>query len=153
MDQSQLYGEMMNQGQFYSALSVVWVFGFVTVFIVIWHLRSKRRLEKLSMIHEERMKAMEKGIPLPEFPSFEDEEAPDRIGGALAGHIEGISWNPRWPLGLGVLLIMAGLGSSVALMLSGWDFHNDWWPFGLIGVFLGFGFFLYYALTRSRDEG
>jgi hypothetical protein len=143
----------MYSAQLYSALSVVWVFGFVTVFIVIWHLRSKRRIEKLNMIHEERMKAMEKGIPLPEFPSFEEEEASHRIGKALAGHIEGRSWNPRWPLGVGVLLIMAGLGTSVAMLLSGWEFHNELWPFGLLGVFVGVGFFLYYALTRSSEMG
>ena len=37
----------------------------------------------------------------------------------------------------------------VAMMLSGWEIHNDLWPFGLIGVFLGVGMFLFYALTRS----
>ena len=147
-----IYSQMMDQGQFYASLGVVWVFGFVAVFIVIWHLRSKRRIEKLSMIHEERMKAMEKGIPLPEFPEFTDEEAKKRIGRALAGHVEGKPWNPRWPLGLGALLIMGGLGTSVAMLLSQWDFHNELWAFGLIGVFLGVGFFLYYALTRSKGE-
>lgn len=144
----------MDQGQFYSSLGVVWVFGFVAVFIVIWHLRNKRRLEKLSMIHDERMKAMEKGIPLPEFPEFTDEESRRRMGRALVGHIEGKPWNPRWPLGVGALLIMGGIGTSVAMKLSGWDFHNELWPFGLIGVFLGVGMFLYYGLTRaSGNEG
>ena len=37
---------------------------------------------------------------------------------------------------------MGGLGTSVAMMLSEWDFHNELWAFGLIGVFLGVGFFL-----------
>lgn len=152
MNQDQ-FTAMMDQGQFYSSLGVVWVFGFVAVFIIIWHLRNKRRMEKLSMIHEERMKAMEKGIPLPEFPEFTNEEANSRIRRALAGHMEGKPWNPRWPLGLGALLIMAGLGTSVAMLLSEWDFHNELWAFGLIGIFLGVGFFLYYALTRSKDQG
>jgi hypothetical protein len=148
MDQDQ-FAAMMDQGQFYSTLGVVWVFGFVAVFIVIWHLRNKRRLEKLRMIHEERMKAMEKGIPLPEFPEFADEESGRKIGRVLAGHIEGKPWNPKWPLGLGALLIMGGIGTSVAMKLSAWDFHNELWAFGLIGVFLGVGFFLYYGLTRT----
>lgn len=55
----------MDNGQFYSSLGVVWVFGFVVVMLIAWHLRSKRQLEKLKIIHEERMKAMEQGIPLP----------------------------------------------------------------------------------------
>ncbi len=47
---------------------------------------------------------------------------------------------------------MGGLGTSVAIMLSGWEFHNELWPFGLIGVFLGFGMFLFYALTRTTSD-
>ena len=64
----------MDDGQFYSSLGVVWVFGFVLVMLIAWHLRSKRQLEKLKIIHEERMKAMEQGIPLPEFPELKEDE-------------------------------------------------------------------------------
>lgn len=142
----------MDEGQFYSALGVVWVFGFVAVFLIAWHLRSKRRLEKLKIIHEERMKAMEKGIPLPEFPELAEDETRAVIGRALATNIEARPWNPRWPLGAGALLVMAGIGTSVVLRLSEWEFHNELWAFGLIGVFLGIGMFLYYALTRSGSE-
>ena len=79
----------MDHGHFYSALGAVWVFGFAAVLLIAWHLRSKRRLEKLQLVHDERMKAMEKGIPLPEFPELRDEERGGRIGRALAGQIEG----------------------------------------------------------------
>jgi hypothetical protein len=144
----------MDSGQFYSALGLFWVFGFVAVLLIAWHLRNKRRLEKLSMIHEERMKAMEKGIPLPEFPELKENEVRIQIGKALADHVEGKLWNPPWPLGLGALLVMGGLGTSVAMLLSEWELHNDLWAFGLIGVFLGIGLFLYYGLTRtSAGEG
>ena len=141
---------VMDQGQFYSALGAVWVFGFATVLLVAWHLRGKRRLEKLSIIHEERMKAMEKGIPLPEFPELSETESV--LGKALATNIETRPWNPRWPLGVGVLLIMGGLGASVTMKLSEWDFHNELWSFGLIGVFLGVGMFLFYGLTRTPQD-
>ncbi len=142
----------MDQGQFYSALGVVWVFGFAAVLLIAWHLRSKRQLEKLKIIHEERMKAMEKGIPLPEFPELREDESSAIIGKALASNMQARLWNPRWPLGVGVLLIMGGLGTSVAMMLSGWEFHNELWAFGLIGVFLGVGMFLFYALTRATSS-
>ncbi len=134
----------MNDAQFYPALGVIWVFGFAAVLLVAWHLRNKRRLEKLKLIHEERMKAMEKGIPLPEFPELDDNGG---AGRALSS--PGKPWNPRWPLGVGALLVMAGAGTSVAMMLSEWKLHNELWAFGLIGVFLGIGMFLYYGLTRS----
>ena len=140
----------MDQGQFYSGLGVVWVFGFIVVILVAWNLRNKRRLERLKIVHEERMKAMEKGVPLPEFPDLDDTETRRRIGESLAASMAPKTWNPRWPLGVGALLIMGGVGTSVAMMLSGWELHNELWPFGLIGVFLGVGMFLYYALTRDN---
>ena len=139
----------MDNGQFYSALGVVWVFGVAAVLLIAWHLRGKRRLEKLKVIHEERMKAMEKGIPLPEFPELREDDS--TLSKALASNIEAKPWNPRWPLGVGALLIMGGLGTSVAMLASKWELHNDLWAFGLIGVFLGFGMFLFYRLTRTKS--
>ena len=141
----------MDNGQFYSSLGVGWVFGFVVVMLIAWHLRSQRQLEKLKIVHEERMKAMEKGIPLPEFPELKEDDSRTLIGKALASNIQARPWNPRWPLGVGALLITGGVGTMVAMMLSGWEFHNDLWPFGLIGVFLGVGMFLFYALTRTTS--
>jgi len=139
----------MDQGQFYSSLGAIWVFGFAAVLLIAWHLRGKRRLEKLKVIHEERMKAMEKGIPLPEFPELREDDS--MLSKALASNIEARPWNPRWPLGVGALLIMGGLGTSVAMLASKWELHNDLWAFGLIGVFLGFGMFLFYGLTRTKS--
>lgn len=144
---------MMDNGQFYAALGAVWVFGFAAVVLAAWHMRNKRRLEKLQIIHEERMKAMEKGIPLPEFPELEETEGKTVIGKALASNIEAKPWNPRWPLGVGALLIMGGLGTSVAMRLSEEPgFSTELWPFGLIGVFLGVGMFLFYGLTRTPSN-
>ena len=142
----------MDQGQFYSAFGAVWVFGFAAVLLIAWHLRNKRRLEKFKIIHEERMKAMEKGIPLPEFPELEEPES-KIIGKALATNIEAKPWNPRWPLGVGALLIMGGLGTAVAMKMSSDSaFHSELWPFGLIAVFLGVGMFLFYYLTRTPSD-
>jgi hypothetical protein len=142
----------MDQGQFFSALGVVWVFGFAAVLLVAWNIRNKRQLEKLNIIHEERMKAMEKGIPLPEFPELSENESKVILGKALASNFEARRWNPRWPLGVGVLLIMGGVGTSVAMRMSAWKLHNELWPFGMIGVFVGVGMFLFYALTRTTSN-
>jgi hypothetical protein len=143
----------MDNGQFYAALGAVWVFGFAAVLLIAWHMRNKRRLEKLQIIHEERMKAMEKGIPLPEFPELEETEGNSIVGKALASNIEAKPWNPRWPLGVGALLITGGLGTTVAMRLSeDYGFHNELWPFGLVAVFMGVGMFLFYALTRTPSN-
>jgi hypothetical protein len=104
--------------------------------------RSGRRQRRIEIIHAERMAAIEKGIPLPELPDYEalsDVALRARASSAV---------NPRWPLGVGAVCLMLGIGLSLALWLSGDDYHNQIWPFGLIGVFLGAGLMLHYVLLR-----
>jgi len=123
------------QQQWFAA---VWVFGWVIVIVTVWHLRGKRRDWRLQLIHKERLAAMDKGIPLPELPGYEDPPRPRR------------AWHPKWPLAAGIILIFGGAGSMVALMLSGEDYHRRVWSMGLIPVFVGVGLILQYWILR-RD--
>ena len=68
----------------------------------------------------------------------------------LVDALAGSRLNPRWPLGVGALSIMLGIGTSLALWLSGDEYHRQIWSLGLIGIFLGIGLFLHYLLTRPR---
>ena len=88
--------------------------------------------------------AMEKGIPLPELPA-DDEPGRRPLVAELVGSIR---INPRWPLGIGALFVMLGLGVSTALWLA----HENEWPVGLIAVFFGVGLMLHYALTRPSER-
>ena len=124
--------------------SLFWVFGWVILLLCAWFVRSGRRQQRLELAHKERMMAMEKGIPLPELPDYEDPARRPLVAEAVGQ----IRLNPRWPLGVGALSIMLGIGTSLALWLSQEDYHNRVWSFGLIGVFLGFGLMLHYWLTR-----
>jgi hypothetical protein len=123
--------------------TLFWVFGWVLLLILIWHLKGRRRERRMEMIHKERMMAMEKGIPLPELPDFAEP--------ARSTVAEAAGWiriNPRWPLGLGAVFIMVGAGTSLALwLITEPDPHNAW-PVGLIGVFFGLGLIFHYLLTR-----
>lgn len=125
---------------------LLWVFGWALVVLCVWIVRSARKQRRLELIHAERMAAIAKGVPLPELPDY------DEAGAKLSFAAErgGTSINPRWPLGVGALCIMFGLGLSLALWLSGDEYHNQIWPFGLIGVFIGAGLMLHYVLTRGR---
>jgi len=125
--------------------TLFWVFGWVILLLVAWHMRSSRRQRQLELQHKERMMAMEKGIPLPELPAEEDS---GRRSGLVAEIVGAIRINPRWPLGLGALFVMLGIGISAALALSQEDYHYRVWSFGLIPVFFGLGLMLHYALTR-----
>lgn len=138
-----------NEGFFWALLGMTWVFACAAVLIIIWHLRSKRRLEKMGLIHEERMKAIEKGVPLPEFPELSEEAKMQQMDKIFTPP----KWNPRWPIGVGVLIMMGGLGFLVAMMLSNDREMANLWSMGLIPIFFGFGLVLHYFLTRQADHG
>jgi hypothetical protein len=134
---------MYDPGMFWAAFGAAWVFGCAMLCIVIWSLRSKANMEKLRIAHEERMKAMEKGIPLPEFPDLKNGDS--RI------EITPIRVNPRWPLGLGAVFVLLGLGFIAAMMLSSDAELFGLWSLGLLGIFFGVGLMLYYLLTRQSE--
>ncbi len=138
---------MYDPGMFWAAFGMTWVFACAAVLIVIWHLRGKRRLEKEKLIHEERMKAMEKGVPLPEFPDLSEEAKMEQFNRIFTPP----TLNPKWPLGVGVLFVFAGGGFMTAMMLSNDSELAKLWSMGLMGVFLGVGLFFYYLLTRTKE--
>jgi Domain of unknown function (DUF6249) len=126
--------------------SLFWVFGWVILLLVAWHLKGQRRQRRLELAHKERMMAMEKGVPLPELPEYDD---PQRRP-LLAEVVGQVRVNPRWPLGLGAVSVMLGLGICAAFWLSQDDLHGIW-SIGLIAVFFGLGLILYYPLTHPSQ--
>ena len=138
---------MYEPGMFWAVFGMTWVFACAAVLIIVWNLRSKRRAEEMKLIHEERLKAIEKGIPLPEFPGPSEEARMQQVEKIFTPP----KLNPRWPLGVGALTMMAGVGYVVAFLLSSDPEAAKIWSMGLIGIFFGFGFILYYFLTR-QDE-
>jgi hypothetical protein len=126
--------------------SLFWVFGWAALLVIVWYVKGLRRQRRMELVHEERMAAMQKGIPLPELPEYAEERR-----SLLADALTSLRLNPRWPLGVGALSILLGVGTSLALRLSGDDYHRQIWSFGLIGVFFGLGLVLHYRLTRPRS--
>jgi hypothetical protein len=126
--------------------SLFWVFGWAALLVIVWYIRGLRRQRRMELVHEERMAAMQKGVPLPELPDYTEEQR-----SLLADAVTSLRLNPRWPLGVGALSILLGVGTSLALRLSGDDYHRQIWSSGLIGVFFGLGLILHYLLTRPRS--
>jgi hypothetical protein len=127
--------------------TLFWVFGWVLLLILIWHLKGQRRQKRMEMIHKERMMAMEKGIPLPELP--DPGEPPRSTVAEIVGEFR---INPRWPLGLGAVSVMLGAGTSLALWLTPDNDPHNAWPVGLVAVFFGVGLFFHYLLTRPASR-
>lgn len=132
---------LIRAGWVNQLFGIIWVFGWVVLFVVLKILSDMKKRHRIDLLHAERMAAMEKGIPVHELPEYEEESRMPLLSR--------VSLNPRWPLGVGAIFVLMGIGLSLALWLSGDSYHNQVWPFGLLGVFLGVGLFLHYALTKE----
>lgn len=115
-------------------------------YLVIRHQNLQRYRIRLEMIQKERIAAMEKGVPMPELPDYDDMAA-RRPAESLTTLLR---VNPRWPLGVAAILILGGIGTTLALYLSQEPDHNRVWSMGIIPVSVGFGLLLHYRLTRSE---
>jgi hypothetical protein len=123
---------------------IFWVFGWAAFVLIILYMKNKKRQKTLELIHKERMAALEKGIPMPEWPDYAINGK-----GALCEDLrsEG-SQNPKGALGAGAILIMIGAGICLAFYL--WPALRQVWPVGLIVVFTGIGVLLSHFLTRDK---
>ena len=121
-------GHSLGDALIVTALCAVWI-----AYLYFKHRERQRRAE---VLHQERVAAMEKGIPLPELP-VEPLKPPA---------------DPREPLLHGIVWLAFGLGGVAALLTIG-PVRNmpALWPFALPLVFLGVGLILYYILAaRTR---
>jgi hypothetical protein len=119
----------------------------VGAFVLILKWINVRRYQiKLDFIHKERLAAMEKGIPTPEVADYENGR-PRRE--SLLSYMR---VNPRWPLGAGILLVLGGAGTLIAMKYSGDPYHQQVWTFALIPIFLGVGLWLHYLVMRPRND-
>ena len=121
-------GHSVGDGLIMAALA-----GALVAYLYFRHVERRRRLE---IIHQERVAAMDKGIPLPELP-LEPARAP-RSPDPRAILIHGIAW-----------LAMGG-GGMLALRFGPWPNGPALWPLAFPLAFLGLGLVLYYALASDR---
>jgi hypothetical protein len=102
------------------------------------YLKYRERLRRLEIVHQERLAAMDKGIPLPELPIDPPvvEKRPD----------------PHVPLILGIVLMAFGAGSMIALSLVSDGGESVYWPLPLPVAMIGLGLMLYYFLAANRER-
>jgi len=109
----------------------------IVAYLYFKHLARQQRLE---IIHQERLVAMEKGIPLPELPldPVKLPRPPD----------------PRASLVHGVVWTSLGIGAMIASWLfpRGTESAARWWPLPLPLVLLGIGLTLYYYFISRRAD-
>jgi hypothetical protein len=116
------------------------VLGLALALVAYFYFRHNERVRRLEIVHQERLVAMDKGIPLPELPLD-----PPRVPKPP---------DPRAPLVHGLVWTSLGLGAMAALIVMGRFMPNGpamlMWPLPLPLAFLGVGLMLYYALVTRR---
>ena len=107
------------------------------VFFAYFYFKHAGRQRRLEIVHQERLAAMEKGVPLPELP-LDPPKVPKPP-------------DPRAPLLHGIVWTALGGGGMLALGLFGARLKDQAvWPLPLPLLLLGIGLMLYYALASER---
>ena len=108
--------------------------GGIVSYLFIKHATRQKRME---IIHQERMTALEKGIPLPEFPLDLMEEKPRP---------------PEYPVLpiLGIILSTLSIGTMIVLFFTMPPSAHYWWISPLPFVFMGIGLILFHILGTVR---
>ena len=102
------------------------------------YVKAESRRKRLEMIHQERLAAMEKGIPLPEFPLEPEGEArgPD----------------PNVVPILGTVLFSFSLGTMIVLYRTLDAASHAFWVSPLPIAFLGIGLLVFHFLKRDAGR-
>lgn len=109
-------------------------FALAAGFIGYLYVKHVSRQKRLEIIHRERMAAMEKGIPLPEFP-LDTERVPRRDLLVL-------------PI-LGMVLFTLSIGTMVVLYVNLPAESHRFWITPLPFTFLGVGFITFHFLKEN----
>jgi hypothetical protein len=103
------------------------------------HVIHQSRRKRLEIIHQERLVAMEKGIPLPELPldGGRDSRGPDP--------------DSVIPI-LGIVLFTLSVGAMVVLYLTLSTVRNAFWVAPLPFAFLGAGLLVFHFLRQDASR-
>ena len=124
-------GHSLGDGLIVTAIAAA-----IVAYLYFKHLARQQRLE---IVHQERLVAMEKGIPLPELP-LDPISVPKRP-------------DPREPLMHGIAWTALSSGALLALQLIvPQSYGTVLWPLALPLLFLGIGLILYYVLASVRPR-
>lgn len=133
----------------------VLILGLVGLGILNRYLRERKLTRMHEMLHLERLRAMEKGIPLPDLGHDDIVRelrslcTADQPGRAQHG---AMVWLRVYSLSLGLIFLLGGVGALAGLLLVPEHEAGQFWPLGLIPVMIGVGLLLFYSLTRGYAD-
>ena len=111
------------------------------------YLAEKSRMKRREIAHQERIVAMEKGIPLDQI-GYEN-EVNDETAIQPRTPRTAVVWVRLTALCIGLVFLALGIGTSVSLALVGDPEANQMWALGIIPGLVGIGLLLFYGLSRG----
>ncbi len=102
------------------------------------YVKQQSRRNRLEIIHQERLVAMEKGIPLPEFPLESAQNPRDP--------------NPTVLPILGIVLFSLAVGTMIVLYRTLEADEHSFWITPVPFAFLGVGLFIFHFLKRDAGR-
>jgi hypothetical protein len=141
----------MREEFFWSIFGLVWIFGWVAVWLWVQRTREDRKLKLREMLNRERLAAIEKGVPLPEIPPLDQ----DPIWLSPEAERVRTRWLRRVALLVGLLAITGGVGMCAAFYWAPDRGFHGMWTLGLIPLMAGVGLLLFCGLARMeirRDD-
>ncbi len=133
----------------------IFIFGWVLLVILVNHLRAKQRLRLKEMAHNERMMAMEKGVPVTEIPGEDDIETLAAGLGHGVDNTTTLRWIRYACLATGLVLVFFGIGWVAGFTAIPETPQtrgmSELATLGLIPAFTGAGLLLFYSLTKNTE--
>jgi hypothetical protein len=130
---------------------VVLVLGLIGSSILRRHLVLARQLKLRQILHEERMRAMEQKVELPE---ANDLELARLLGDPQSPRPNGRGWlstSMLWvrlvSLCLGLTAFFGGVGTCIGMAITTGERMYEYWAIGLIPAFVGLGLLIFYAMS------
>jgi len=133
---------------------VILVLGLIGASMLGRHLREAKQLRLRQIIHEERLKAMEHNVPLPDVDDSglagQFQVTPNPAGGAgRHGLALAMMWVRMVALCIGLASFFGGIGTAIGMFAIDDPEFSTYWAFGLIPTFIGLGLLIFYLMSRS----
>ena len=129
-------------------IGVVFILGLGALGLLRSYLVTRNRIRLREMMHQERLKAIEKETPLSDL-TYDDNLDSELAAIHPRSNPKTMLWLRLTALCVGLSVALGGLGMMVAFIAS-WDHElRKIWSIGLIPFMVGVGLLLFYYLTRA----
>jgi len=138
---------MIDSGMGWAIFGVSFIFIFILIGILAENQRQKAKLARQELIQKERMMALEKGLPLPEWDSAMLDDDGSVISSAEA-YERRKDWLMLVTRAIGLVLLFSGLGMLLAFNIGTDNDFRDIGTIGAIPLMAGIGLLLFVYLSK-----